>query len=92
MALLEVSGLSMSFGTEKTVDRVSFVLQKGEILCLLGPSGSGKTTLLRLIAGIEEPDAGTISIDSEPIDRVPPQERGFGFMFQNSFFTMDWTH
>ena len=83
MALLEVSGLSRSFDTMKAVDRVSFAAERGEILCLLGPSGSGKTTLLRLIAGIEEPDEGTVSIDGKPLNGVPPQERGFGLMFQD---------
>ncbi len=83
MALLEVSGLSKSFDIAVAVDGVSFVVEKGEILCLLGPSGSGKTTLLRLIAGIDEPDEGTVSIDSEPLGGVPAQERGFGLMFQD---------
>ena len=83
MALLELSDLSKSFDTVKALDRVSFVAEQGEILCLLGPSGSGKTTLLRLIAGIEEPDEGTVSLDGEPLDRVPAQQRGFGLMFQD---------
>jgi ABC-type Fe3+/spermidine/putrescine transport system ATPase subunit len=83
MALLEVSGLSKSFDTVKAVDGVSFAAERGEILCLLGPSGCGKTTLLRLIAGIEEPDEGNVASDGESLSGVPPQQRGFGLMFQD---------
>ena len=83
MALLEVSGLSRSFDTAKAVDRVSFVAERGELLCLVGPSGCGKTTLLRLIAGIEGPDEGTVAFDDEMLNGVPPQRRGFGLMFQD---------
>ena len=83
MAHLEVRGLSKAFDTEKAVDRVSFSAERGELLCLLGPSGCGKTTLLRLIAGIEQADEGTVNFEGESMDGVPPQQRGFGLMFQD---------
>ena len=83
MALLQVSGLSKSFGGVRAVDGVSLLAERGELLCLLGPSGCGKTTLLRLIAGIEEPDEGTVAFGERPLEGVPPQERGFGLMFQD---------
>ena len=83
MALLEVAGLSKSFGAERAVDRVSFAAEPGEILCLLGPSGCGKTTLLRLIAGVEDADEGTVVFEGGSLEGVPPQQRGFGLMFQD---------
>ena len=83
MALLEVSGLSKSFDTVRAVDRVSFAADHGEILGLLGPSGCGKSTLLRLLAGLEEPDAGTVIFEGRALDGLAPQQRGFGLMFQD---------
>ena len=83
MAVLEVSGLSKSFDTVRVVDQVSFVADQGELLGLLGPSGCGKTTLLRLLAGLEEPDAGTVRFDGRSLDGLAPQQRGFGLMFQD---------
>jgi sulfate transport system ATP-binding protein len=55
----------------------------GSLTALLGPSGSGKSTLLRVIAGLEQPDAGEISLDGEDVTRLPPQSRGVGFVFQH---------
>jgi ABC-type Fe3+/spermidine/putrescine transport system ATPase subunit len=61
---------------------ISLVLDEGEILCLLGPSGSGKTTLLRLLAGLEEPDHGSLLFDGRDITALPAHRRNFGMMFQ----------
>ena len=83
MALLSVSGLSKSFDGVLAVDGVSFSADPGEILCLLGPSGCGKTTLLRMLAGLEEPDAGTVTLEGRTIDGLAPHQRGFGLMFQD---------
>ena len=83
MALLEVSGLSKAFEGVRAVDRVSFSADRGELLGLLGPSGCGKTTLLRLLAGLEEPDAGTVRFDERSINGQAPEQRGFGLMFQD---------
>src|SRR5690606_26241693 len=69
------------------VQDVSFDLVEGGLLGLLGESGSGKTTLLRLLAGLEEPDAGTIELDGRMVSDartvVPPEKRGIGFVFQH---------
>jgi ABC-type Fe3+/spermidine/putrescine transport system ATPase subunit len=83
MALLSVSGLHKSFSGVPAVDGVSFSAEPGEILCLLGPSGCGKTTMLRMLAGLEDPDAGTIEFDGRVINDLVPQQRGFGLMFQD---------
>ena len=83
MALLEVSGVSKSFGPVTAVDGASLSAADGELICLLGPSGCGKTTLLRLIAGLEDPDEGTVSFEGRDLDGARPQQRGFGLMFQD---------
>ena len=58
--VLRVRGLTKSFDADRVVNDVSFDLRAGEVLTLLGPSGCGKSTTLRLIAGLEQPDAGEI--------------------------------
>ena len=69
-------------GEAPAVDRLSLHLDNGEILALLGPSGCGKTTTLRIIAGLEAPDSGTVTLRGEVVAgagrMVPPEERGVG--------------
>jgi ABC-type Fe3+/spermidine/putrescine transport system ATPase subunit len=70
------------------VDGVSLVVAAGEAIVILGPSGCGKTTLLRLVAGLEVPDHGEISLDGRQVARaghslVPPHDRQIGFVFQD---------
>lgn len=62
---------------------LTFEVSGGEFLILAGPSGSGKTTTLRLIAGLEQPCTGSISIDGKVIDRLKPHERDVAMMFQS---------
>jgi sulfate transport system ATP-binding protein len=82
---LAVEGLTKRFGRRAVaaVADVSFSVPTGTITTLLGPSGSGKSTVLRLIAGLEEPDAGRVLIAGVDGTRVPPQRRGVGFVFQS---------
>jgi iron(III) transport system ATP-binding protein len=88
MSILRVEGVTKRFKDLTALDNVSFEFDKG-ILSFLGPSGCGKTTLLRSIAGLEIPDAGTISIADQlqtSIEGgvlVPPYSREIGFVFQN---------
>jgi branched-chain amino acid transport system ATP-binding protein len=77
-ALLEVEGLSKSFGGLAAVRNVSLSLGPGEILGLIGPNGSGKTTLLNLIAGALRADAGTIRLNGEDVTRMPNHLRARG--------------
>src|SRR2546428_391311 len=70
-------------GTTVAVDHLSLTIRKGEFFAILGPSGSGKTTTLRLLAGFEQPDAGEISIEGQPMQGVPPNRRPVNLVFQN---------
>jgi iron(III) transport system ATP-binding protein len=89
MIRLQVQNLSKSYrnGPAPAVRDVSFELPEGKLLSLVGESGSGKTTLLRLLAGLETPDSGSISLDgrllSSPAAVVPPEQRGIGLVFQH---------
>ncbi len=65
MPHLELASISKSFKSNKVLDDISLAADAGEIVVIFGPSGTGKTVLLRLIAGVEEPTAGTISIDDQ---------------------------
>jgi sulfate/thiosulfate transport system ATP-binding protein len=77
-----VAHLSKSFGGQQIIADVSFDIAAGEMLVVLGPSGSGKTTLLRIIAGLEQPDAGEIYLNGKLAHLLPPQKRELGVVFQ----------
>ena len=83
MALVEIRGLSKSFGEVKAVAGVDLDINAGEFITLLGPSGSGKTTVLRMIAGFEDPDSGTIKLNGEDITHLPPFDRDVNTVFQD---------
>ena len=83
MGILEIKRLSKHFNETKAVNNVSLTVNESEIICLLGPSGCGKTTLLRLIAGLENPDEGSVGFNGKLLTNTPPQQRGFGMMFQD---------
>ncbi|HET9532403.1 MAG TPA: ABC transporter ATP-binding protein, partial [Blastocatellia bacterium] len=79
---ISVKGIARSYGEQAVLSDVSFDIAEGELLVLLGPSGSGKTTLLRIIAGLDQSDAGEIILRGERIDGVAPQRRNLGIVFQ----------
>jgi putative spermidine/putrescine transport system ATP-binding protein len=83
VALIEIRGLSKSFGEVKAVAGVDLDINAGEFITLLGPSGSGKTTVLRMIAGFEDPDSGTIKLNGEDITHLPPYDRDVNTVFQD---------
>lgn len=89
MALLDIRGVSKSFGPVRAVERFDLTVGDGELVCLLGPSGSGKSTLLRIVGGFETQSSGTITIDGEDVTRLPPERRPTGMVFQSHAL---WTH
>ncbi|HEY5478816.1 MAG TPA: TOBE-like domain-containing protein [Gaiellaceae bacterium] len=80
---IRVEGVTKRFGSFTALNDVSLDVQQGSLTALLGPSGSGKSTLLRVIAGLERPDAGRVTISGEDATSVAPRKRGVGFVFQH---------
>jgi len=80
---LSLRGLTKHFGTVVAVDHATLDVDNGEFMVIVGESGCGKTTLLRLIAGLEQPDDGTIFIGGVPVNDVPAGKRGVQMIFQS---------
>jgi spermidine/putrescine transport system ATP-binding protein len=76
-------GVTKKFGTMVAVDDVTITVRRGEFFSMLGPSGCGKTTSLRMIAGFEEPDAGSVELTGRDIVGVPPFKRNVNTVFQS---------
>jgi iron(III) transport system ATP-binding protein len=87
VSTLALSVVDKRYGSVRAVRALSLEMPAGELLTVIGPSGCGKSTLLRLVAGLERPDGGAISIAGEPVadDRVwvPPERRRVGLVFQD---------
>ena len=80
---LRLSSITKSFGDFTAVDDLSLTIKAGSFFALLGPSGCGKTTTLRMIAGLDEPTHGTISLGDTDITTSRPYERPINTVFQN---------
>lgn len=80
---LVINRLVKRKGQTVVLDGVSLEASDGEFLAILGPSGSGKTTLLRILAGLETPDSGAVSLGGEDFLRLSPRQRRVGFVFQH---------
>lgn len=83
MSALAVHALTKHFGKKPALDRASLEVAEGERCVVLGASGAGKTTFLRLIAGLERPDSGTVSIAGRAITNDPPQKRATSLVFSD---------
>jgi branched-chain amino acid transport system ATP-binding protein len=86
-ALLEVSGVSRSFGSVRAVQDASFSVEQGSITALIGPNGSGKTTLFNVITGYLAPDAGRVTFDGADVTGAKPSRlyrRGLSRTFQQA--------
>jgi len=80
---IEVRSVTKRYGSFTALDDVSVAVPSGGLTALLGPSGGGKSTLLRVIAGLTEPDAGTVLLDGVDVTRTEARRRGIGFVFQH---------
>jgi ABC-type sugar transport system ATPase subunit len=83
MAAIEFDRITKRFGDVEAVSDLSLRVDDGDFLVLLGPSGCGKSTLLRMLAGLEEPTEGVISIAGEPVNGVEPKDRDIAMVFQS---------
>src|SRR3954453_24020403 len=81
--MISAKAIEKSYGDFKALHDVSVDVPRGSLTALLGPSGSGKSTLLRVIAGLEVPDTGTVTIEDRDVTSISPQKRGIGFVFQH---------
>ena len=79
---VQLQGLRRSFGAVHALDDMSLDIAPGELVVLLGPSGCGKTTALRVLAGLEDADAGQVVVDGRDITSVPTSKRDMGMVFQ----------
>jgi len=80
---IEIANVSKQFGDFVALDDVTVTIPTGQLTALLGPSGGGKSTLLRVIAGLENADSGTVTIEGKEVTHLPPQKRNVGFVFQH---------
>jgi len=80
---IEISGVTKRFGDFVALDDVNLTIPTGQLTALLGPSGGGKSTLLRIIAGLENADSGTVTIEGIEATHLPAQKRNVGFVFQH---------
>jgi putative spermidine/putrescine transport system ATP-binding protein len=80
---LRLENVTRRFGGTTALDRLNLTIQRGEFIALLGPSGCGKSTALNCLAGLLPLTGGSIWLDSRRIDVLPPEDRGFGMVFQN---------
>jgi thiamine transport system ATP-binding protein len=80
---LRLDGVGVAYGSRVALHPLDLSVARGSIVAVLGPSGSGKSSLLRVIAGLEPPTGGRITLDDRDVTGVPAHERGIGLMFQD---------
>lgn len=80
---LKLKGISKSFGKTQILESLDLDIKAEEFLVLVGPSGSGKSTIIRIIAGLENQDQGSISLDEKQIEEAAPKDRDLSMVFQN---------
>ena len=83
MATLKLNQIKKSYGPVDVIHGVDLSIDSGEFVVFVGPSGCGKSTLLRMIAGLEEITGGTLEIDGQVVNHVPPAKRGIAMVFQS---------
>jgi len=83
MADLNMTDIAKSYGNVEVLKDINLDITTGELIVFVGPSGCGKSTLLRMVAGLEKITGGTLEIDGEVVNDVPPSERGIAMVFQS---------
>jgi len=83
MASVSFNRIEKDFGATKVIHGIGFDISDGEFMVLVGPSGCGKSTLLRMLAGLEEISAGTISIDGRVVNDMESKDRDIAMVFQS---------
>ncbi|HEX5737159.1 MAG TPA: ABC transporter ATP-binding protein [Hydrogenophaga sp.] len=81
--MLELRDIRKQWDHRPLLDGVNLSVAAGETVALLGASGSGKSTLLKIVAGLDQPESGSVCFDGVDITRLPPERRGFALMFQD---------
>ena len=81
--MLELRDIRKQWDHRPLLDGVSLSVAAGETVALLGASGSGKSTLLKIVAGLDQPESGSVWFDGVDITHLPPERRGFALMFQD---------
>ncbi|MGC5040429.1 ABC transporter ATP-binding protein [Streptomyces sp. DT190] len=81
--MIALSGIRKAYGKTLALDGLELEVREGEFFCLLGPSGAGKTTTLKTVAGLEQPDAGTVALDGRDMRGVEPYDRGVAMCFES---------
>ncbi len=83
MGHIKLTSVTKSFGAVDVLHDINLEIQDGEFVVFVGPSGCGKSTLLRMIAGLEKPTGGELSIDGKVVNDVPAADRGLAMVFQS---------
>ncbi|SNT68477.1 ABC transporter ATP-binding protein [Paracoccus seriniphilus] len=83
MAELKLKGVAKSYGEVEVLSNIDLEISSGEFVVFVGPSGCGKSTLLRMIAGLERISGGTLEIDGQKMNDIPPSQRGIAMVFQS---------
>ena len=83
MANISINKINKFFGNVQVIKDVSLDIKSQSFTVLVGPSGCGKSTMLRMIAGLEDINSGTISIDGQVVNDLPPKQRNIAMVFQS---------
>ncbi|WP_170328449.1 ABC transporter ATP-binding protein [Ruegeria arenilitoris] len=83
MSELKLTDVAKSYGPVDVLKHIDLDIEKGELIVFVGPSGCGKSTLLRMIAGLEKITGGTLEIEGQVMNDVPPAQRGIAMVFQS---------
>ncbi|MGB7431299.1 MAG: ATP-binding cassette domain-containing protein, partial [Ahrensia sp.] len=83
MAELKLTQIKKAYGNVEVLHGIDLHIQQGEFIVFVGPSGCGKSTLLRTIAGLESITGGTLEIDGQVVNQIPPSQRGIAMVFQS---------